>query len=303
MPSRVRFWRCAAWIVVAMGLAGTHASAQQFWGSDQAGGPDQAGSAPQTPPPADGLRDMDTDRPNKTDTPHTINAGHVQIEIGAIDLARQDSSVHGVAFDTLTLMPGATDIRVGVSDRFELNAVVTPYEVQIVRREGGSAVRMAGFGDLVVGGKLNLLGDDADGVWAVGLAIKPQFKLPTAGAGLGNGHGEAMIELPLLINLPADFHLGLQTVGSAERNSENSAYVGGWQNSVSLDRALIGQADVYVEYWTKATSGRGQETQETFDIGVTYPATRNVVIDTGFNFGLTRATAGFEWLAGVSLRL
>ncbi len=37
------------------------------------------------PTPADQLRGMDTDRPNKTNTPHTIDAGHLQIEIGGFD--------------------------------------------------------------------------------------------------------------------------------------------------------------------------------------------------------------------------
>src|SRR5438105_4813158 len=37
------------------------------------------------PTPDDAMRGMDTDRPNKTNTAHTIDAGHVQIETGFCD--------------------------------------------------------------------------------------------------------------------------------------------------------------------------------------------------------------------------
>src|SRR5262249_26269675 len=43
------------------------------------------------PVPADQLRQMSTDRPNITNSPQTVDAGHVQIEQGFLDYARGSS--------------------------------------------------------------------------------------------------------------------------------------------------------------------------------------------------------------------
>src|SRR5690242_16962200 len=70
------------------------------------------------------LRPMDIDRPNRTNTPHTVDAAHVQIEFGAFDWAYSKSR------DSTPWQSQAafaqTNVRVGVLDRLELNVVVSP---------------------------------------------------------------------------------------------------------------------------------------------------------------------------------
>ena len=45
---------------------------------------------------------MDTDRPNITNTPHTIDAGHLQIEAGAADYAYRALVLRAWTFDPTT---------------------------------------------------------------------------------------------------------------------------------------------------------------------------------------------------------
>jgi hypothetical protein len=257
------------------------------------------------PTPSDQLRGMDTDRPNVTNTPHTIDAGHLQIEAGIIDYAyfRDDSPGNNVREDDLDF--GQFNFRLGVLNNLEINAVVDAYDlVQVHDYDAGTSFRAGSFGDTVIGGKLNLWGDESgDSAWETAMAIQPQFKLPTARNNVGNGYFEFEVDAPFLMNLPAGFHLGLQPGVSYERNSDDSGYVTGFPMSISVDRVVVGNLDVYVEYASDVTTEKHVETEQTIDVGGTYPLTDNIVLDTGVNLGLNRASNNVEVLAGISVRL
>ena len=161
------------------------------------------------PAPADQLRSMATDRPNVTNTPQTIDAGHLQVEEGFFDYARSRTNAPS---PPRTLVFGHTNFRLGVLDNLEVNAAIDSYDVDWNTDASGRTTRQSGVGDTTIGGKLNFWGDDgSDDTWATALAIQPQLKLPTAQSGLGNGHAELAVNVPFLVNLPAEFHLGLQT--------------------------------------------------------------------------------------------
>jgi len=256
------------------------------------------------PTPVGQLRDMDTDRPNVTNTPHTIDAGHLQIETGVVDYAWYRNRVAGQSLREDDLGLGQFNFRLGVLNNLELNAVVDSYENVRSRDEStGTSVHARSLGDTVAGGKLNLWGDDGgDDVWATALAIQPQFKFGTAGGNVGNGRFECAVAAPFLMNLPAGFHLGLQTGVSHERNSNNTGDVTGLENSISIDRVVWGNLDVYLEYASEVTTEKHVEAEQTVDIGGTCSLTDNIVLDTGVNLGLNKASNNVEVLAGISVR-
>ncbi len=265
--------------------------------------PDKTGYTLFNPVLDDQLRDMDTDRPNATNTPHTVGAGHLQIETGFLDdtYMRDRSQGGDVRNNALTL--GRINLRLGVLNNLEINATVDSFDVSSTTDHAtGQITRQHGFGDMGIGAKLNLWGDDgADDIWSTGFAIQPQLSIPTAQAGLGSGHPEFSIATPLLIIMPAGFHLGLQAVASRQRNGANTAYVTGWQGSASIDR-VFGTFDIYLEYWVQPGIEAHAETQSSVDIGFTYPLTPNLVLDTGLNFGLSRHVHSIEFTTGASVR-
>jgi hypothetical protein len=251
------------------------------------------------PTPPDQLRSMATDRPNVTNTPQTIDAGHLQVEAGFFDYARSRTNAPS---PPRSLVFGHTNFRSGVLDNLEVNAAIDSYDVVWNTDASGQRTRQSGLGDMTIGGKLNFWGDDgSDDVGATALAIQPQLKLPTAKSGLGNGHAELAVNVPFTVNLPADFHLGLQTGLGQQRNQANTGYTTGWQNSTSVDRVLLG-FDVYLEYASRVTAERHAGTQQTLDIGFTYPVTDSIVLDSGVSFGLNAAAPVTEWLSGASTR-
>jgi hypothetical protein len=256
------------------------------------------------PLPDDAMRGMDTDRPNITNTPHTIDAGHVQIETGLYDASHFHDRTHGgdVVTDALTL--GHINARLGVTDRLEINATIDAYNhVKSTDNIAGQTARFSGFGDTVIGGKLNLWGNEGgDDPWTSGFALQPQVKLPTAQSGIGNNHVEWTVDAPFLINLVQGFHLGIETALGQERNTANNGSVVGWQNSASVDHVIFGAVDVYLEYAMHVTTESNTQPQQSIDIGFTYPVTDNVVIDSGVFIGTNRATPAIEWTSGVSFR-
>lgn len=256
------------------------------------------------PVPTDDLRGMDTDRPNKTNTPHTIDAGHLQIETGIFDYDYYRDEYQGADARMESLDLGQFNFRLGILDGLELNVIVNSFDFfRNTDYVANQSTRQTGFGDAVVGGKLNLWGNESgDEVWATALGIQPQFKIPTAIQNIGNGYPELFVGFPFLMNLPAGFHLGLEPTISWERNSTDTGDVTGWQNSISVDRVVIGNFDVYLEYWMHVSTERHQESQQTMDIGFTYPVTDNIVLDTGANIGLNKASDTLEWVAGISVR-
>jgi hypothetical protein len=256
------------------------------------------------PTPREAMRDMDTDRPNKTNTPHTIDAGHLQLEAGLGDFVYARDKASGNDTLTDTWETGQFNLRVGIVNNLELNAAITSFIAQRFHDYAtGQTTHQNGFGDTVVGGKFNVWGNDgADGPWATALAIQPQVTLPTARHGLSTGHVQLSVGVPLLVNLPNDFHLGLQTTPGCVRNSSDTGYVADWQNSISVDRVVFDKLDLYVELWSDVTSESATKGQATLDTGVTYPLTANISLDTGVNFGLNNASPTFEWLFGVSVR-
>jgi hypothetical protein len=256
------------------------------------------------PVPSDQLRSMDTDRPNKTNTPHTIDAGHAQVELGFADYIHNHDRSHGADTVTDSLALGHVNLRLGMLNNLEVNLATDSYDlVHSKDRLANTSTRQSGIGDTVVGGKLNLWGNEGgDAVWATGLAIQPQLKIPTAQRDLGNKHTELFVGVPFVINLPAEFHLGLQTLVAWERNLANTGDVTGWQNSASLDRVFFDAVDVYVEYWSHVSTERHQQPQQTVDVGLIYPLTDNITLDLGTVIGVNRASNAIEALAGMSIR-
>jgi hypothetical protein len=252
------------------------------------------------PTPVDQMRDMEVDRPDKTNTPDTIDAGHLQIESGFFDL---NFSRHGSGRnDPFSL--GEEDFRIGVLNNVEVDVAIALYDSLPVPEAGLARIpRHDGIGDLFLGGTYNLWGNDAgDTVWASSLGIQPQFKIPTAAHDIGNGHFEAFIGVPFQINLPSGFHLGAETIVSDERNSSNDGNVTGWQNMIEVDHVFLQKFDIYAEYWSHLTTEQHTKPQQTIDTGITYSITDSIVLDTGFNFGLNSATSDFEWVAGITVR-
>src|SRR5687767_2584936 len=84
------------------------------------------------PTPRELMREFSTDRPDVTESPYTVDAGHFQVEMSLIEYTRDDDG--GAELDEYVVAPA--NLKVGLLNNVDLQLVVEPYVHQRVRVDG-----------------------------------------------------------------------------------------------------------------------------------------------------------------------
>jgi hypothetical protein len=248
------------------------------------------------PTPANLLREFNPDRPDQTEGPYTVDAGHLQLESSFAEYTHVKDQ--GTSSDLWSVAP--TNLRLGLLNNLEADLIVDPYlNLRTASSGTSSATRANGFGDTQLRAKLNLWGNDG-GLTAFGLL--PFIQLPTANNGLGNRHVEGGLILPLQINLSDDTSIGVQAEGDLLRNDSNTGYGSDFSFSAVLDQHLIGPLAGYIEYVGILPIRLGETYSAYFDAGFTWLLSTNIQLDIGINKGLTRSAYDYDIFSGISLR-
>ena len=248
------------------------------------------------PTPENRLRELAPDRPDKTDGPFTVDAGHFQWEMDFANYTLDKNN--GVDARAWNVAP--FNLRVGLLDNTELQLAYDDYlNVRASDNRTGTTITQSGFGDLNARLKINLWGNEG-GTTAFGLF--PFLKFPVNTGGLGNNAIEGGLGLPLALNLPHDFDLGLETSFDFFQNENDADYHAEFVNSITLDHALAGKLSGYVEFFSEVSAERHSDWVGTVDVGLEYLLNENVQLDCGCNFGVTRAADDFNPFAGLTMR-
>lgn len=244
-------------------------------------------------PTPDGLlREFTTDRPDVTESPFTVDAGHMQLEM---DLANYTSDRQdGVSTTEWGVAP--FNLRLGLGNDFEAGVFLSPWIRRRVAARAGSTTTVLGFGDVVLRGKWNFLGNDGGGL-AYGLIA--DLKLPTAADGLGNGRVEAAVTLPVTVRLAAGWDLNAMAQLQGGYDDAARGYRPFWLNSVSVDHDLGRAVAGYVEL--TSLTGDGPQAA-TLDVGITWLADRGLQLDAGVNLGVSRTAPDLLVFSGLSRR-
>jgi len=249
------------------------------------------------------LRDLTTDRPDTTESPFTVDAGHVQIETNLFGYTRSRPDADGTKTSSAEF--ATTNLRIGLTNATEVNVVWQPYG--IVRShpsDPADATRNAGIGGVDLRAKINLWGNDAfETPGATAFGLLPYITLPTKrGNGVSPDDVSGGLILPFAVVLTDKFELGLNTGVSAVRNEGGASYRAEWLASASLSYALSETIGTYYEI-----AGRFGTQNPLGDIvvlgtGVTYRLGRNLQLDGGVNFGVTNAADRINPFVGVTAR-
>ncbi len=246
------------------------------------------------PVPENLLRDFDTDRPDQTEGPRTLDAGHFQIEADLVSLTYDRTTE--TRSRSISVAP--FNLRIGLLNNLELSLVFESWRHERnTDRTTGETKRSSGVGDFTTRLKINLWGNDG-GFSA--LAFLPFVKWPTASSRLGNGAVEGGLILPLALEIAEGWHLSLMTEVDALRSDTGRSYHAQFVNSVSLVRELTKKISVYGEFFTTA-SQRERWTGQ-LDAGVLIGLTKNLQLDFGCNFGVTKSAPDFNPFVGISCR-
>jgi hypothetical protein len=254
--------------------------------------PDRAGSYHLfRPRPSDRMREMSTDRPDRTESAYTLDAGHFQLEMDAT--AWTQSHADGEQADQWSA--GTINLKAGLTDRTDFQLVVESWSSLRTRLDGGSTETRSGFGDLTARLKVNLFGNDGG---KVALALMPFAAFPTSQNELGREDPEIGLIAPVAVGLPGGFGLGAMAEVDVTPALPGSAL---WIVSATTSHDLFGPLGGYIELYG-AWPADHSATLATFDAGLTWGLRSNVQVDTGVNLGLTQATEDATVFLGLSVR-
>lgn len=251
------------------------------------------------PTPDDQLRPFSTDRPGKTHSSLTLDAGHFQLESDFWNYTwdrftrdRTTARAYSVASPFLKL---------GVTNWAEVEIQVPSYNSLAIRsRDGQGSLRARGFGDLLVGGKINLFGNDGGDR---ALALYPLIKLPTAARGLGNNMVEYSLNIPYTVALPAKFSLTVEPAIGLLRNLSKQGYHADYQFLVNLNRPVIGETvTAALEIAAEYTTDHNIRPRNTIDPSLQWLVTRALRLDIGAYIGLNKNAPDYNPDVAISLR-
>lgn len=240
------------------------------------------------------LREMSTDRPDKTESAYTVDAGHFQIEADLVTWTRDRE--HGVAFDALDV--AKVNLKAGLTPFMDLQLVVESYHYERTRTAKGRTTD-EGFGDLTIRTKFNLWGNDGG---RTALAVMPYVTLPTASGDFGVEDAEAGIIVPLAVELAEGWALGLMTEVDFVNDDDGSGHTVNVINSITIGHDLTEKLGMYVEFFSEIPVENSSEWIGTVDVGFTYALTENVRLDAGVNVGVTEAADDLNPFLGISMR-
>jgi hypothetical protein len=251
------------------------------------------------PTPRDEMREMNTDRPDQTESPYTVDAGHLQVEMdfasGVLDRDRSNGGdMHSQVWSFAPV-----NLKVGLWNNVDIQFVLDSYVHSRVENDQIGAVEEdSGVGDFVTRLKINFWGNDG-GSTAFGLM--PFVKWPLPESGLRNGKTEGGVILPLAVELPGGWGMGMMTEFDFV-SDDGGGYDTEYLNSVTFSHDIVGKLGGYLEFAALVTPGSDVEWQGQVDVGFTYGVNKNTQFDFGCNFGVTESAPDFNPFVGLSLR-
>jgi hypothetical protein len=289
---------CAlAWAAVILMAGATAARAQEASGASPL--PDKSRYNLFNPTPSEFMREMSADRPDKTDCPFTVDAGHFQVEMDFANFTYDapSSSRGGVKSEGYQVAP--MNLKVGVLNNMDVQLVLMPYQSErTTDTSSGTVVQKSGFGDITPRVKVNLIGDDG-GFFA--LALIPFVKLPTSQDHLGNNSVEGGLGIPYAFDV-RNWDVGFQTTVSFVRSEAGSGYQAEFGNSVSVGHAIVGKLSGSAEFYSSVSTQRNSDWVGTVDTWLTYQVNKNLRLDAGVYIGVTPAADDWHTWVGMTWR-
>ena len=258
--------------------------------------PDKSGFNLFNPTPETAMRELSPDRPDKTESPYTVDAGHFQLEMDFANYTYSDADgVHSEAWNVAPF-----NFKIGLLNDADVQFVFDDYlNVRTRDLATGAVSNHSGISDFTMRVKVNLWGDDGG---RTAFALLPYVKLPTSTDHLGNNVVEGGAIFPLAVKLPAGFNMGCETAVGFWQDNDGSDYHEDFVNSLTFDHAIVGNLSGYLEFFSDLSTECHAGWIGTVDTGLEFLVTENVQLDCGCNFGVTRAADDYNPFVGITLR-
>lgn len=225
------------------------------------------------------LRPLSTDRPDTTESPFTVDAGHFQFEMEIANASRDEFSL------------AELNSKIGLNASTDLQ-IVTPFYSRV--RDGGE-----GFGDVEIRLKHNLWGNDAG---STALAIMPFVKTPTANGDLGNDEFEGGLIVPFGFAGPADWACAVMAEVDLAADEDGSGHHLAGLASATASHSVTEDTAIFLELVSVMSAESSEDYEAYFNTGMTWAVSATCQLDGGARIGLTDAATDFTPFLGFSTK-
>ena len=250
------------------------------------------GYGPGRPVPRELMRSLSADRPDGTESPYTVDAGHWQLEVSFIEYSRDD----GADAEAWALFD--SNVKLGLTDQIDLQLLFGLYTDEEIDPPGPARQELEGFGDVTVRMKVNLWGNDG-GPTAFGLM--PFVKIPT-GTELSNDEVEGGLIASLAWAAGPSWGLGFMAEADAVHDGMDDDHDIELVHTAVAGFELAGQFGGYVEYIGVTSSDGDVGSRASLSAGVTYGVSDDVQLDAGLRVGLNDAAEDLVLFTGFTAR-
>lgn len=234
------------------------------------------------------LRELETDRPDATESPVTVDKGHFQLESSFFGWSRDDTG--GTRTEVWSM--AESNLKYGLSDEMDLQMVWTPYLHETTKSAAGST-SVRDVSDLVFRLKYNLWGND-EGKTAFGLM--PVVKVPTSSR-LGNDEWEGGVVTPFAWRAGKKWSLGAQVEIQRVYDGANAKWDWEVSHTTVIGLDLTEHLGIYLEYLgLSSDDSYGAH----FSSGITYGLSDVAQLDAGTLVGLNDDAEDLTVFSGIS---
>ena len=246
------------------------------------------------PVPKSQMREMQTDRPDVTETPYTVDAGHIQIETDLFRLEKEKGEIS----NRNTYYFNQGNIKIGLLNSTSIQFGFQSYVVE-TRKEltSGDVDKTKGIGDINIRIKQNIIGNDG-GNFA--LAILPFVKFPTA-TYTEDSRYEGGVIIPMHYKLTDQWDLGSEIEADRKKDDDVNLMHTEILQSLSITHDLSKRVDAIGETYYKYDIKK-HHWSNYLNASTQIELSKRLKIDAGINYGL-QSDAEKNYFIGTSIRL
>jgi hypothetical protein len=252
------------------------------------------------PTPPELMREFQTDRPDKTESPYTLDAGHFAIETSIISYTWNNVTRPDPSRPQQQILIGDNNFKVGLLNNMDLQLLFQTFIWQRVKTGLHSHSEETGVGDAQIRLKTNLWGNEGG---SSAMAIMPWLGLPTNQVDPAGDKVTGGMIFPFQVEGPFDWKICMMTETDSINDSSGGGYHLEWINSIALHHDIIKDVlDGYVEFFSNNNFETGSPWVATVDVGLIYQVSKDLYLDCGVNIGVTRDADGLNPFIGISKR-
>lgn len=240
------------------------------------------------PCPKDKMRSFETDRPDATESPYTLDAGHFQFET---DLFKTNwSKANGIR--TIENSFNEFNLKLGITNSLDIE-LITATAVYTNIGQVNPIKSSAFFNTITIRVKQNIWGNDKG---QTAFAILPFINIPTT----PNAKITGGLVLPISIALPGNWDFGSQIEFDFNDNQLGEGYHINPLVSATISHVLYRKLDFFVETIFQRESEL-RKYESFLNGGLIFNLNENIKLDTGIYYGLKNISSKVFFI-GLSFR-